>query len=266
MISGITKSELEVILARLDFERRTLAPEGCTLETLPDVSRLRCPESERHMISFSALTDERADLIIAKEAAHYRRLATQIEWKVYQHDRPADLLQRVERCGFTAGPRETVLVLDLNDRPSWIDEPPSHLVCRIENKDHLELYRQSADEIFGGDHGPTARELLAGIESGSLHHCGYIVIEGKTAVSIGRLCTDPQSAFGGLYGGGTLDRYRNRGFYRATVAARARDAVDLGARYLMVDALPTSRPILERLGFVRLTDTWPCTLEAHRST
>jgi hypothetical protein len=257
-------SGLDAILARLDLERRTLAPEGCMLEALPYVSRVRCGESERHMISFSSLTDENADLIIAKEAAHYRSLATQVEWKVYRHDRPPDLLQRVERYGFTPGPRETVLVLDLNDRPSWIDERPSHLVSRIENKDDLELYCQSAKEIFGTDHGPTARELLAGIESGSLHHRGYIAIEGNAAVSTGRLYIDPQSAFGGLYGGGTLDRYRHRGFYRATVAARARDAISLGARYLIVDALPTSQPILERLGFVRLTDTWPCTLEPHR--
>jgi hypothetical protein len=42
------------------------------------------------------------------------------------------------------------------------------------------------------------------------------------------------------------------------VAARARDARAFGARYLIVDALPTSRPILERLGFQWLTDTWPC--------
>jgi hypothetical protein len=26
----------------------------------------------------------------------------------------------------------------------------------------------------------------------------------------------------------------------------------------VVDALPTSRPTLERLGFERITDTWPC--------
>jgi len=31
-----------------------------------------------------------------------------------------------------------------------------------------------------------------------------------------------------------------------------------GAKYLLVDALPTSRPILERLGFQHLTDTWAC--------
>jgi hypothetical protein len=49
--------------------------------------------------------------------------------------------------------------------------------------------------------------------------------------------------------------------YRATVAARGLDAVKSGARYLIVDALPTSRPILERLGFVQVTYTWPCKLE-----
>ena len=41
--------------------------------------------------------------------------------------------------------------------------------------------------------------------------------------------------------------------------------MELGARYLSVDALPTSRPILERLGFVRLTDSWPCTWRPEES-
>ena len=214
------------------------------------------------MISFSSLTSETADAVITEQAAHYRELATEVEWKVYRHDSPPDLLQRVERGGFIAGPQEAVLVLDLQNHPNWIDEPPAHAVTRIENKDQVDLYRRSADEIFGKEHGPTARELLSGIERASMRHCGYIVIEGSIAASIGRLYSDPKSAFGGLYGGGTLERYRGRGLYRATVAARARDAMNLGARYLIVDALPTSRPILENLGFVRLTDTWPCTLNA----
>ncbi|MDB5295009.1 MAG: acetyltransferase, partial [Phycisphaerales bacterium] len=74
----------------------------------------------------------------------------------------------------------------------------------------------------------------------------------------GRLYTHPASAFAGLYGGGVRPAYRGRGFYRAVVAARARDAVAAGARYLQVDALPTSRPILERMGFAKVTETWPC--------
>lgn len=252
--------ELDTIRERLDFERRTLAPEGWTLEALPNISRIRCAESEHHMISFSSLTDDVADLVIAEQAAHYRELAVQVEWKVYQHDSPSDLLQRVERHGFMAGPRETVLVLDLQDHPSWIDEPPTHSVIRIESEEHLDLYRQSGEAIFNQEHGSTARQLLSAIRRGSIRHRGYIVVEGEAAVSIGRLYNDLGSAFGGLYGGGTLERYRRRGFYRATLVARARDALSVGARYLIVDALPTSRPILEKLGFVRLTDTWPCTL------
>jgi len=105
--------ELEVIRQQLDFERRTLAPEGCVLEAVPYISRLRCGDPERDMITFSSLTDDTADIVIAEQAAHYRDLATQVEWKVYQHDSPPDLLQRVERHGFKVGSRETVLVLDL---------------------------------------------------------------------------------------------------------------------------------------------------------
>lgn len=51
-----------------------------------------------------------------------------------------------------------------------------------------------------------------------------------------------------------LPEYRGRGVYRSLVSKRARDAVDFGAQYLQVDALPTSRPILERLEFLYPVD------------
>ena len=55
----------------------------------------------------------------------------------------------------------------------------------------------------------------------------------------------------------TLPEYRGRGLYRATVAKRAELARERGYRWLYSDALPTSRPILERLGFVAITTTTP---------
>jgi GNAT superfamily N-acetyltransferase len=76
--------------------------------------------------------------------------------------------------------------------------------------------------------------------------------------AVGRLYTHPDSHFGGLYGGGTRPAFRGQGLYRALVAARARAAAQSGARYLIVDALPTSQPILQRLGFQRIADTWAC--------
>jgi GNAT superfamily N-acetyltransferase len=60
-----------------------------------------------------------------------------------------------------------------------------------------------------------------------------------------------------MWGGGTLPAWRGRGIYRALVAYRAGLAAARGYRYLQVDASPDSRPILERLGFVRLARTTP---------
>jgi Acetyltransferase (GNAT) family. len=60
----------------------------------------------------------------------------------------------------------------------------------------------------------------------------------------------------------TLPEFRGRGLYKATVARRAELARERGYRWLYVDALPTSRPILERLGFVALTTTTPFVIPA----
>ena len=67
----------------------------------------------------------------------------------------------------------------------------------------------------------------------------------------------PGTRFAGLWGGGTVENWRGRGVYRALVAHRARVAADRGYRYVQVDALARSRPILARLGFEPLTTTTP---------
>ncbi|MBO0514362.1 GNAT family N-acetyltransferase, partial [Streptomyces beijiangensis] len=60
-----------------------------------------------------------------------------------------------------------------------------------------------------------------------------------------------------LWGGGTAPEWRGKGIYRALVAYRAAIAAERGYRYLQVDATDDSRPILERLGFTRLSTTTP---------
>jgi hypothetical protein len=250
---------LQSIRDQLDLERRTLSVDGHALEILPLLTRIRSADGLVNSILFSSLNDENADAVIAEQAAYYRALGVEVEWKVYLHDKPADLRQRLARQGFETGPLEAVLALDLNNRPKWMDEA-AYRVIRVETPEEVDFFRKAATEIFQKDYHFTANELLAGIRARSQRHLGYIALDSELPASIGRLYTHPQSAFGGLYGGGTLGTHRGRGLYRAVVAARARDAAKMGARYLIVDALPTSRPILEGLGFIRLTDTWPCVL------
>ena len=250
--------DVTAVLRQLDAERRTLVRDGEVIEVLPSVTRLRPDDGAYHAVVYSRMTAATADAAIEEEVAHYRALGSGFEWKVYAHDRPADLMDRLARHGFTVGPREAVLVVDLADPPAWVREPGPRDVVRVERSEDVALFRAAAEEIFGKDYGNTAGQLERAIRSGSTHHQAYMALADGAAVSIGRLYTHPASAFGSLYGGGTRAAWRGRGVYRAVGAARARDAAKHGARYLIVDAMPTSRPILERLGFVHVTDTWPC--------
>ncbi len=59
--------------------------------------------------------------------------------------------------------------------------------------------------------------------------------------------------FASMWGGSTVPEQRGLGMYRALVARRADEARRRGFRFLTTDARETSRPILERVGFVPLT-------------
>ena len=162
------------------------------------------------------------------------------------------------RHGFEIGEHEAVVVYALDDGLAPFESASACKVERITSQAQLLEFRATAEAVFDKDYAPTTGELAAALADGSSNHLGYIgYVDGEPAC-IGRLYTSPSSELGGLYGGGTLKKFRGRGCYRAMIAARARDAQELGARYLLVDALPTSLPILLRLGFTHVNDTWPC--------
>jgi hypothetical protein len=252
----------DALLQRLDTERRTLVHDGTLIDVREHITRLRATDGSHHAVNFSSLTDVNADDVIRAEIEHHRALNVPFEWKLFAHDAPADLRDRLVRHGFTVGAHEAVLVCDLsnpNDPPAWVNADDGIIVRRADDAGGVADYRAVAEVVFGKDFASTATQLLDAIAAGSLQHRAYVAYADGRPVSIGRLYTHPASVFGGLYGGGTLPAFRGRGFYRATVAARARDALARGgATHLLVDARPTSRPILEQIGFQHLTDTWPC--------
>jgi GNAT superfamily N-acetyltransferase len=168
-----------------------------------------------------------------------RELPGHVEWKYYSHDLPTDLPSRLVAAGLEPEDEETVVVAEA----TAIAPPPADVELREETEAFVEL----AERIFGRSHG-------SGIPKHSIAVVAYV--DGEP-VSGGRVDLDPGVEFAGLFGGVTLPDFRGRGLYRATVARRAELAREAGYRWLYVDALPTSRPILERLGFVRLTTTTP---------
>src|SRR5688572_18702775 len=252
----MNENRRRTLLDRLDDERRNMKYAGQVTEILAHVTRMSAIDGRWHNVTSPSLTADVAEATIVAEIEHHRRIGKSFEWKVYAHDPLTDLRDRLARHGFFIGPLEAVAVLDLADPPGWVNDT-SITVRRVETLEQVETYGRVSAAVFG-EKFRFESELADGLRTGSTQIRGYIAYAGNDPVSIGRLYTHPQSWFGGLYGGGTIAAHRGRGFYRALIAARARDAIASGTQYLLVDALPTSRPILQRLGFERVADTWAC--------
>ena len=173
---------------------------------------------------------------VDRALARLRELPGHVEWKLYGHD-PEWLPGRLRAAGLEPEDEETVVVAETAALPA----PPAD----VELREDREAFERLAAEVFG--------------EPYELPWNGVAVVafvDGRP-VSSGRVDLDPDTEFAGLFGGVTLPEYRGRGLYRATVLERARIARERGYSWLYVDALPTSRPILEHLGFVAITTTTP---------
>ena len=168
--------------------------------------------------------------------ARMRDLPGHVEWKYYSHDGP-ELRERLLAAGLEPEDEETVVVAEAASIPP----PPADVELRIMTDEFVDL----AAEVFG-DRFELPEKAVAVVA----------LVDGQP-VSGGRVDFEDGVEFAGLFGGVTLPEFRGRGLYRATVAKRAELARERGYRWLYSDALPTSRPILERLGFVRLTTTTP---------
>ena len=90
----------------------------------------------------------------------------------------------------------------------------------------------------------------------------HIVYVDGSPVSAGRLLVDRQLAAAELAGGRTVPAHRRRGHFTTTVLSRIAAAIEAGAETLWVDALPTSAPILTKLGFIPVTWTQPYAVDS----
>jgi GNAT superfamily N-acetyltransferase len=212
--------------------------------------------------SVAGLATDELDALIARQRDVFAALGQEVEWKWHSHDRPADLPDRLRAAGFVPQERETVVVGLVEPLTAEVPALPEGVRIRpVTERADLDRIAAMESEVWGEDRSWLAGELEREIEAGP-DAITILVAEagapaGDTVVSAGWLRYERHSEFAGLWGGSTLSRWRRKGIYRALVAARARLALARGYRYLQVDASDDSRPILERLGFVPLTETRP---------
>jgi len=245
----------DVLLQRFDEQvRRDLVAEpGFRVERTHRVVRVI---GAWNCVLFADLDEQSAEPVIASEIAHFSALGEPLQWKVYAHDQPRGLAARLERAGFVPTQPETLMLLDLEHASLATHVPPGFELRRLGAVAELEAIATIGREAFDMDISPLIAEFEARLPLGTLAF--YIAYDGRVPVAAGRLELPPYAEFAGLYGGGTVPRYRRRGIYRSLVTARALEARERGYRYLIAEAAAASRPILEKIGFVAIStvSTW----------
>jgi GNAT superfamily N-acetyltransferase len=202
---------------------------------------------------------------------YFTRLERAFEWKVYSHDEPPDLLTQLRNCGFGIGEEEAVMVCDFGEMSPLVTAPPpvEVKIKPVRDEARVEDYLSVESAVWSCKPGKTRELLQSNLNDPFQRDLGFVAYIDEKPIGCGRVTASPQSQFAGLWGGSVLPDFRGRGAYRAILSARIRHIRQFDSiRYLRVDAMPASRPILERYGFKRVASTWPADWPANeiRST
>ncbi|WP_316751655.1 GNAT family N-acetyltransferase [Streptomyces herbicida] len=248
------------VLALYDRDMREGArPDGpgARIERTGNVVRQVADAHGWNGVVWSGLDTASADRAIADQIAYFTGLGRDFEWKLYGHDRPLDLGSRLGAAGFIPEPEETLMVAEVAALTVGTRPPDGIRILPVTDPAGVDLVVEVHEQAFGTDGTRLRQRLLARLAADRDTVVAVVALAGDEPVSAARLEPVPGTRFAGLWGGGTVEAWRGRGIYRALVAHRAHAAAALGYRYLQVDAVAQSRPILERLGFEPLSTTTP---------
>lgn len=216
------------------------------------------PSVQGAMIESPEGLGEEPDVVIARQRDFFARRGQRVEWKTYSYDAPADLGERLAAAGFVAEELEALILGDAEAVAVDVDVPAGLTVRAVRDERDLERIADLHELVWPGTRWITMRfgeERAA--RPDLVHGCLVEAPDGGPVLCASWLRLVEGSGFGGLWGGATHPDWRGRGLYRATVAHRARLALDAGYPFLRVDASPQSRPILERSGLHQVATTTP---------
>lgn len=240
---------------------------GARVESDGAVVRWISPDLEgSSCITWSRLEPASADAVIGAQVAYFRDRGQKLEWKLYDYDQPGDLAGRLTAAGFEAEPEELVMVAETAEVTGEVPLADGLSVRELTGAAGVGTLMDVHERVFGNDSWGLRRSLLAMVEQAPESVGLVAAFAGDEPVSASRIEFGRGVEFAGLWGGGTLPQWRGKGLYRAQVARRAELAAARGYRYLQVDALPASQPILARLGFTALARTTPYIWDLRRGT
>lgn len=253
---------LEELRAIYDQDQRFNVRYPDTLREVVDgvvVRHVQTTGRKQGWILWSQLTADTVDAVIEDQLAYVRELEREFEWKVFSHDEPPDLKDRLAARGFELRePADAIMVLDTHALPNALNQPVPAAIRRITGPDEIPSIMAVLTEVWNEDFAPLGEELASQVrETPEVLSMYASTVDGRV-VSAAWAQYTPDSQFVGLWGGTTLPEYRKQGFYTGLLAVRAAEAKARGRRFLTVDASPMSRPILERFGFVNISMATEC--------
>jgi hypothetical protein len=208
-------------------------------------------------VIWSNLDEANADETIREQVDYFAARGQNFEWKLFAHDRPPDLGQRLLRHGFAQEESETVMALDLSrfdpERRSGDRPGLTHDIRKVTDEAGLAEVMRLEEAVWGRPFDWIMAELGAELLLPGEPTVMYLAYVDGVPAAAAWMRFYEGTDFAALFGGSTLPELRNRGLYTALLEVRAAEAIRRGYRFLTVDAGEMSRPILERRGFLALT-------------
>ncbi len=140
-----------------------------------------------------------ADAAITAQIAYWEGLGhPEFEWKLYSHDDPADLGERLRAAGFAAEPPETLLAAPVEALTALPGaEPPEGVELRpVTDRAGVELMALAHERAFGTDAGRLRHQVLTRLEPPSTPWRWWPWPAGSRSARRGWSCTPVRASAG----------------------------------------------------------------------
>lgn len=253
--------DLRQVLVLFDQEQRIEIEYPRTdKQVLTHVIRFVSDQPGMNYLLYSSLKGADLSEVIQQQIDYFTMINQPFEWKVYDHDYPPDLKDRLVDFGFKQDEREAVMILDLNKVPSSLLEPVEKEIKPILNIDQLEDVVAIERQVWGGDFDWIKSELGSDLKIPGYLSIYVAYIDGNPACT-GWIYFHANSQFASLWGGATIQDYRGLGLFTSILATRVQEALQRKYRYIVIDAGSMSQPIVSKHGFQLLTYAHACKWE-----
>jgi hypothetical protein len=252
-------NKLQMIALYEKDQRKDVEYPEMRREVTPNVVRhIDISDFGKGMITYSQLNAANAEDTIREQVDYFEGLGQNFEWKLFDYDQPSDLKERLGSCGFHVEEAEAILVLNLENTPQRLRKPVSHNIQRITDPEKLVDVQFIEEQVWNEDSSWVLDFLGDMLRKHPDQMSVYVAYVNEQPASAAWINFTAHSQFASLWGGATINQFRKQGLFTALLTVRAQEAKARDVKYLTVDAMPMSRPILEKLGFEMIAYSYPC--------